>query len=93
MFDLGFAELVIVLVVALLVVGPERLPRLVRMAGLMVGKAKAALADVSREIERELPTEEVEEIKAVGEYLRSSNVRRRQPMADLKAQVGLQDER
>jgi len=64
MFDIGFMELVLVGVVALLVVGPERLPRLARTAGLWVGRARRTLATVKAEIDSELKAEELKEILA-----------------------------
>jgi sec-independent protein translocase protein TatB len=62
MFDLGFWEIVLVLVVALLVVGPERLPGLARQVGLWVGKAKRFVSSVRSDIERELEAEELKKI-------------------------------
>lgn len=64
MFDIGFMELVVVVVVALLVVGPERLPRLARTAGLWLGRARRTLATVKAEIDSELKAEELKEILA-----------------------------
>jgi sec-independent protein translocase protein TatB len=62
MFDVGFWELVMVAVVALVVVGPERLPRVARVAGLWLGRARRALSAVKAEIDRELKAEELREI-------------------------------
>ena len=58
MFDIGFSELLIIVVVALLVLGPERLPRAARMAGLWVRRARAQWYSVQAEFERELANEE-----------------------------------
>ena len=58
MFDIGFSELLIIAVVALLVLGPERLPRAARMAGLWVRRARAQWYSVQAEFERELANEE-----------------------------------
>ena len=54
MFDIGFWELVLIAVVALLVVGPERLPQLVRDAGRWVRAVRRLVADTRSQIEREL---------------------------------------
>ncbi len=54
MFDIGFWELVLIGVVALLVVGPERLPKLARTAGLWIGRGRRMLSSVKAEIDREL---------------------------------------
>jgi sec-independent protein translocase protein TatB len=62
MFDVGFQELVMIALVALLVVGPERLPRLVRTAGLWLGRGRRILGSVKAEIDRELKADELKEI-------------------------------
>jgi sec-independent protein translocase protein TatB len=59
MFDVGFWELSLLFVVALLVVGPERLPRLARTAGLWFGKANRIIQSVKSEINREIAAEEL----------------------------------
>jgi sec-independent protein translocase protein TatB len=63
MFDVGFWELAIIGVVALVIVGPERLPGLARTAGLWIGKARRMVSDVKRDIDRELKASEMAEIK------------------------------
>ena len=59
MFDVGFSELLIIAVVALLVLGPERLPKAARFAGLWVRKARAQWYAVKSELELELAQEEM----------------------------------
>jgi len=59
MFDLSFGELVVVAVLALLVLGPERLPKAARFAGLWVRKARAQWYSVKSEFERELAADEM----------------------------------
>lgn len=59
MFDIGFLELVVVAVVALLVLGPERLPGAVRTAGLLIGRFKRGFADVKAQVEREIGADEI----------------------------------
>ncbi len=59
MFEIGFSELVLVGIVALLVVGPERLPELVRIVGHWVGKFRRMAAEVDAEVKRELHNAEV----------------------------------
>lgn len=63
MFDVGFWEVSLIAIVALVVVGPERLPRLARTVGLYVGKARRVLRDVRSEIDREINRAELGEIK------------------------------
>lgn len=62
MFDIGALELILIGVVALLVVGPERLPKLARTAGLWAGRARRAFMSVKDEIDREIKAEELKEI-------------------------------
>lgn len=62
MFDFGFWEVAIVMVVALLVVGPERLPALAGQIGKWVGKAKRMIASVRSDIESEIKAAELKEI-------------------------------
>lgn len=59
MFDIGFSELLLVAVVALVVLGPERLPKAARFAGLWVRRARAQWYSVRAELERELEAEEL----------------------------------
>ncbi|HMR03683.1 MAG TPA: Sec-independent protein translocase protein TatB [Candidatus Competibacter phosphatis] len=61
MFEIGFWELALIGVVAMIVVGPERLPGLARTAGLWLGKARRMLADVKAEVDRELQLEELKQ--------------------------------
>ena len=59
MFDVGFTEILLIAIVALLVLGPERLPRAARFAGLWVRRARAQWDSVRTELERELAAEEL----------------------------------
>ncbi|RDZ26460.1 Sec-independent protein translocase protein TatB [Lysobacter silvisoli] len=59
MFDIGFSEIFVIAVVALLVLGPERLPKAARFAGLWVRRARAQWYSVKSELERELADEEL----------------------------------
>jgi sec-independent protein translocase protein TatB len=62
MFEVGFWEITVILVVALVVVGPERLPGLARTVGLWLGKARRFVASVKADIDRELKTEELKRL-------------------------------
>ena len=62
MFDFGFWELTIVMVVALLVVGPERLPVLAGQLGRWLGKAKRVLNSIRSDIESEIKAAELKEM-------------------------------
>ncbi|MBS4049579.1 Sec-independent protein translocase protein TatB [Methylomonas rivi] len=62
MFDVGFSELVMVGLIALLVIGPERLPKAARIAGYWLGKTRATIANVKAEIKQELHAEEMRQL-------------------------------
>ena len=59
MFDVGFSELLVIAVVALLVLGPERLPKAARFAGLWMRRARAQWNSVKSEFEREIANEDL----------------------------------
>ncbi len=59
MFEVGFGEIALIAVVALLVLGPERLPGVARTVGALVRRARASWQSVKGEIERELAAEEM----------------------------------
>ncbi|HNF66389.1 Sec-independent protein translocase protein TatB [Plasticicumulans sp.] len=59
MFEIGFWELVLIGVVALVVIGPERLPGVARTVGRWVGRARQIVSTVRSEVERELQIEEM----------------------------------
>ncbi|TVQ89133.1 MAG: twin-arginine translocase subunit TatB [Chromatiaceae bacterium] len=62
MFDIGALELLVIGLVALLVLGPERLPKVARTAGLWIGRARRSFMMVKAEIDREIKAEELREI-------------------------------
>ncbi len=59
MFDVGFSELMVIAVVALIVIGPERLPKVARTAGHLLGRLQRYVNDVKSEVNRELHLEEI----------------------------------
>lgn len=59
MFDIGFSEITLIAVVALLVLGPERLPKVARTVGALVRRARSSWQNVRSEIERELAAEDL----------------------------------
>ncbi|MFP6681738.1 MAG: Sec-independent protein translocase protein TatB [Gammaproteobacteria bacterium] len=63
MFDIGFWEFALVAIVALVVVGPDRLPGMVRTAGQLMGRAKRTLRELKYDLEREVELEEVGRLK------------------------------
>ena len=62
MFDIGFSELCLVALIALIVVGPKRLPETVRAWGRWIARARQAIQTLQREVEQELDLEEVRRI-------------------------------
>lgn len=83
MFDVGFQEIMLIFVILLIVVGPERLPKLARTLGLWLGKARTIVASVKSEVEREIRVSEIkqtlqeqaptEEIKKLADQVKSIN--------------------
>ena len=59
MFDIGFPELVVVSIVALLVIGPEKLPETVRTISLWIGRFQRSFANIRQEIESEIGADEI----------------------------------
>ncbi|MGB4766814.1 MAG: Sec-independent protein translocase protein TatB [Rugosibacter sp.] len=63
MFDIGFSELMVIAVVALIVIGPERLPKVARTAGLLSGRLRRYVGDVKADISREMQLEELKRMQ------------------------------
>lgn len=83
MFDVGFSELVLIAVLALIVLGPERLPVAARMLGLWVGRLKRSFNSVKAEVEREIGADEIRR--------QLHNERILDMERELKAKMGLED--
>lgn len=64
MFDIGMSELGLIGVVALVVLGPEKLPRVARTAGNLLGRAQRYLAEVKAEVNRQIDLEELRNVKS-----------------------------
>ena len=58
-FDIGFSELLLVMILALLVLGPERLPKAMQTFGRWAGKAKRTVANFNHQVNRELELDEM----------------------------------
>ncbi len=63
MFDIGFSELVVIGVVALIVIGPERLPRVARTIGILAGRLQRYVSDVKADINREVELDELRKLR------------------------------
>ena len=63
MFDIGFSELMVIGVVALLVLGPERLPKVARTTGHLLGRLQRYVSDVKSDINREMQLDELKKLQ------------------------------
>ena len=77
MFDIGFTELLLCLVVALVVIGPEQLPETVRTIGLWIGRLKRSLRETRSEIERQIGADDIRRQLHNEEIMRSLEETRR----------------
>ena len=64
MFDIGFSELMVIAVVALIVIGPERLPKVARTVGLLFGRMQRYVNDVKADISREMALDDLRKLQA-----------------------------
>lgn len=63
MFDVGFSEIMVVAVVALIVIGPERLPKVARALGHLFGRAQRYVNEVKTDIQREMELDELKKLQ------------------------------
>jgi sec-independent protein translocase protein TatB len=89
-FDLGISKLAIIGVVALVVIGPERLPRVARTVGTLLGRAQRYLADVKAEVNREMQLDDLKGMRdsfqsAASSFHSSVHDNLRQTEADLNS--------
>jgi sec-independent protein translocase protein TatB len=73
MFDIGFWEMAFIGVIALVVIGPERLPGVARNVGLWVGKGRRMLNEVKSDVKREMKEYDVEQVRALKNELDSAS--------------------
>lgn len=64
MFDISFTELMVIGIVALVVIGPERLPGVARTAGALLGRLQRYVSDVKADVQREMRLEEMKKLQA-----------------------------
>jgi len=69
MFDIGLSELVAVSLIALIILGPKRLPEVARTAGRWMGQLRRFIADVKLDIDREMHTEDLAELRKLKDEL------------------------
>jgi sec-independent protein translocase protein TatB len=82
MFDIGWSELLVIAVVAIIVVGPKDLPKMMRSFGHYAGKLRRAAADFQRQFEEAMRESELEEMKKALESVQNET-----PSLDLKAPI------
>jgi sec-independent protein translocase protein TatB len=64
MFDIAFSEMLIIAVVALIILGPERLPKVARTAGHLLGRLQRYVSDVKADINREMQLDELKKLQS-----------------------------
>ncbi|MEK7835715.1 MAG: Sec-independent protein translocase protein TatB, partial [Pseudomonadota bacterium] len=67
MFDIGFSELIVIALVALIVIGPERLPKVARTLGHLLGRMQRYVNDVKSDISREMELDELRKLQSTVE--------------------------
>ena len=88
MFGVSFGELLLISLIALLVLGPERLPGAARTAGLWIGRLKRSFNAIKQDVERELGAVvrvELREMRAVGRRIGSIRIDHQQDVGELRA--------
>lgn len=78
MFDIGFFELLIIAIVGLVVIGPERLPEAARAVGLWIGRLKRSLRETRSELEKQLGADDIRRQLHNEDVMRSLEATRRQ---------------
>ena len=97
MFDIGFSELLLIAVVGLLVLGPERLPTAVRTTSLWIGRLRRQFTEIRAEVEREIGADEIraqlrneeimDQLRESREVIESTSREIRQPLVDATVAV------
>ena len=95
MFDIGFSELLLIAIVGLLVLGPERLPTAVRTASLWIGRLRRQFTEIRAEVEREIGADEIraqlrneeimDQLRESREVIESTSREIRQPLVEATA--------
>ena len=91
MIDLGLSKIAIIAVVGLIVLGPERLPKVARIAGTLFGRAQRYIGAVKDEVTREMNASELNELKdlakSVGEDIKSAEQQARQSWQNTQSEL------
>jgi sec-independent protein translocase protein TatB len=99
MFDIGFAELLIIAVISLLVLGPERLPGAIRSVSLWIGHLRQGFNAIKREIEQEVGMDEIrqqihndsimESLKETNDSLKSTTESVKEELSSLQSDLDI----
>ena len=84
MFDIGFSEIVVIGVVALVVIGPERLPKTARTLGLLFGRLQRYVNDVKADVNREM---ELDELRSLREQVKTAATELQQTVTSAASDV------
>lgn len=95
MFELSFGEILVIGMVALVVIGPERLPKVARTAGVLLGRLQRFVASVKSDISRDVDLQQLRQLQAdvqasaqdIEQSLRQKNAEFREEMSDLERQL------
>ena len=63
MFDIGFSEMMVIAIIALVVIGPEKLPKMARTIGILAGRLQRYVSDVTADINREIELDELRKMR------------------------------
>lgn len=89
MFDIGFSELIVIGLVALVVIGPERLPRVARTMGHLLGRLQRYVSDVKSDIQREMQIEDLKKLQQqVAESARELESSMRNQIGAVESDIG-----
>ncbi len=93
MFDISFTEILIISIVALIVIGPERLPKVARTLGHLLGRVRRYIGNVKNDIQNEIKLEELKNLHAsMQETAQTLENSMRQEMDQLKSTVEAGDQ-
>ena len=88
MFDVSFSELLVIAVVALLVIGPEKLPKVARTVGAFTGRMQRYMAQIKEEVNREMRFDELQKLQLeIKQSVESTQESVHQQMAEMKSTV------
>lgn len=93
MFDVSFSELLVIAIIALLVIGPEKLPKVARTIGALTGRMQRYVGQVKEEVNRELRFEELQKLQQeIKQSVESAQSNIQQQATEIERTIILQDE-